>query len=259
MGKIIKFGPSGLGGVKEAIHNLENFNKIGLKACEIAFTHGIYLKKKDAINISKTIKDLNMSISIHAQYWVNLNSNEEKKITATKQRILNCCEIAHYLGAKRVVFHPGFYGKKTPLETFEKIKQGILEMQKAIKEKKYNIELCPETMGKINVFGSIEEISKLVKQTGCGFCIDLAHVLARYKDYKFNLLKKSFPQKTWHCHFSGIEYGEKGEKRHKLTTEKDWKTVLKNLPKNKDITIINESPDPVGDSILGLKILKEIN
>jgi deoxyribonuclease-4 len=84
-------------------------------------------------------------------------------------------------------------------------------------------------MGKINVFGSLEEVSKLSKETGCSFCIDFAHVLARYKKIDFENIKKLFPQKVWHCHFSGIEYGEKGEKNHIPTSEKAWKELLENL------------------------------
>ena len=113
-------------------------------------------------------------------------------------------------------------------------------------------------MGKVNVFGSPEEISKLSKETGCEFCIDFAHVLAREKKVDFEKIKKLFPQKNWHCHFSGIEYGEKGEKRHINLEKKDWKHLLKNLPKNKNINIICESPSLIEDSIEGLKIFKTI-
>ena len=37
--------------------------------------------------------------------------------------------------------------------------------------------------------------------------------------------------------------------------DKEWREVLNNLP-DKDIVIINESPEPVKDSVGGLKILK---
>ena len=42
----IKFGPAGLGPVKYAIANLKEYHKLDLKACEIAFTYGIYIKEK---------------------------------------------------------------------------------------------------------------------------------------------------------------------------------------------------------------------
>jgi len=236
---------------------LQEYHKLGLKACEIAFTYGIYIhKKEDALAIGKEAKKLGIKLSIHAPYWINLNSNEKVKIEQSKKRILDCCEIGEWLGAYRVVFHPGYYGKKAKEESFEIIKKEILELQGEIKRKKWEIELAPETTGKVNVFGSIEEIAGLVKETGCAFCIDFAHVLARYKDYSFDLIKKNFPQEKWHCHFSGIEYGEKGEKKHKTTSENEMKKLISFLPKNKDIVIINESPNPVGDSVKMLALLE---
>jgi len=258
MSKII-FGPSGLGPVADAVSNLEMFNELGLKACEVAFVRQIYIKKDDALKIEKKAKELGIFLSVHAQYYVNLNSKEPEKIEASKKRILKCCEAAHYLGAKRVIFHPGFYSDMKSEEAREIIKDGILEMMAVVKKNKWDVELCPEVMGKINVFGSIEEVSWLVKETGCGCCIDIAHILARYGKYEFEEMKKSFPQKNWHVHFSGIEYGDKGERNHKITPKEEWKKVLgflKNL--KKDVVIICESPDGVGDSVVGKKILEKL-
>ena len=260
MQKII-FGPAGLGSVKTAIKTLENYHKLSLRACEIAFTYGVYIKnKKDAEKIKKIAEQLNIKLSIHAPYWLNLNSKDKDKTKKSKERILECCKVGTWLGAKLVVFHSGFYSDFSKEQTYENIKKEILDLQKKIKEKKYTPKLAPEIMGKINVFGSIEEISNLVKDTKCSFCIDFAHILARYKDYKFNEVKKAFKNnKEWHVHFSGIEYGEKGEKHHKKTPLKEWKKLIKELPKNKKITIINESPFPVEDSLNGLKIYKNLN
>ncbi|MFZ5955765.1 MAG: TIM barrel protein [Nanoarchaeota archaeon] len=255
---MIKFGPAGLGGAKVAIKNLHEFHNLGIWACEIAFTYSIYLKKDDAIKIGKTAKDLGISLSIHAPYYINLNSSDINKIKMSEERILKCAEIANYLEAKRIVFHPGFYGKNTPEQTFERIKSSIKNIIKKLKQNNWNIELCPETTGKLNVFGSIEEISRLVNETKCGFCIDFAHILARYKDYNLELVKKFFPQKSWHCHFSGIVYGKHGEKNHRKTYKEEWQELLKGMPKDKDITIINESPAPLEDSIDGMKIFEEM-
>jgi deoxyribonuclease-4 len=257
----IKFGPAGLGGIKEAEKNLERFSKLGLKACEVAFTYGVYIKHdEDALRIGKKAKELGIELSIHAPYWINLNSDEASKRKASVKRILDCCKIGSKLGVEYVVFHSGFYGKSKDKEkAFENIKKAILEMEKEIKKNKWKVKLAPETMGKINVFGSIDEIAKLKKETGCSYCLDFAHILARYKKVDYEKIKKLFPEKIWHVHFSGIVYGEKGEKHHKKTGKDEWKNLLKNLPKDKDITIINESPDMINDSVEGLKILKKLN
>jgi deoxyribonuclease-4 len=253
---MIKFGPAGLGKVKEAISNLEMYHKIGLKACEIAFTYGIYIKnKEDAVKIGEKAKELGIKLSIHAPYWINLNSADKKKIEESKKRILDCCRTGTIMHAERVVFHAGFYGKSKKEEAYQSIKKAILEMKEIIKKEKLTPKLSPEVMGKINVFGSIEEISRLVKETGCSACIDFAHILARYKSYKVKETLKEFKNlKEIHIHFSGIDYGEKGEKKHKKTPEKELEKLLSQLPKNMNITIINESPYPIEDSVLGLSI-----
>jgi len=253
----IKFGSAGLGGIKEAISNLEMFHKLGLKACEIAFTYGVYIKNKDdALKIGKAAEKFEIKLSIHAPYWINLNSKDKDKIRKSKERILRCCEVGTYLGAYRVVFHPGYYAGMDKGKTYENIKTAILEIQNEIKKKRWKIKLAPETTGKVNVFGSIDEISRLVEETGCGFCLDFAHIIARYKQVDYKFIKKKFKKhKDWHAHFSGIEYGEKGEKRHIKTNTSNWKKLLDNLPKNKNIIIINESPFPVQDSVVGLRLV----
>jgi len=253
------FGPAGLGSVKQAIANLEEYSNLGLKACEIAFTYGIYIKDREADAIKSAASRLGIRLSIHAPYWINLNSKEKLKQKQSMTRILNCVKIGDKLGAKTIVFHAGFYGKSTKEETYENIKNNIQILQDEIKDNNLTPKLAPETMGKINVFGSIDEISRLAKETKSSFCIDFAHILARYKENKFDLLKEKFPYKDWHCHFSGIVYGDKGEKHHIKTPKESWQTLLKALPKDKNITIINESPDMINDSVVGLKLSKEIN
>ena len=257
----VKFGPAILGPIATAEKVLEHYHKLGLTACSIAFTHSIYItKKEDAIEIKKLAKKFNIGLSIHAPYFINLNSAEKQKVETSKKRILKCCEIGNFLGAKEIIFHAGFYSKTEKEKTFENIKKQILELKKEIEKNNWKVELCPEITGKINVFGDIDEIKQLVVETGCGFCIDFAHILARYNDYKFEEIKQKFKDyKKWFIHFSGIEFGKKGEKNHKSTSENDWKTLLKNLPKDKKIIIINESPFPVEDSIRGFKIFSSVN
>jgi len=266
----ISIGPSGLGGIEESEEILEEYSKNGFGNCEVLFVQQVYMNKEQAERIGKIAKRNKIELSIHASYFINLNSEEKPKIHASMQRILKCCEIGDALGARNIVFHSGFYGKdfakaktseekrKVEEETFQNIKERILEMMEVIKEKKWNVKLCPETMGKINVFGSAEEISRLVKETGCSFCIDFAHILARDKKVDYEKIKRLFPQKEWHCHFSGIEYGEKGERNHINLKKEQWKELFENLPKDKEITIVCESPNRIEDCVEGLDVLKKI-
>ena len=256
----VRFGPAGLGSVKNAESVLKEYSLLGFEACEIAFTYGVYISKKDdALRIGKTAKKLGITLSIHAPYWINLNSEDKEKIKKSAQRILKCCEIGTYLMAKKVIFHPGYYGKKGKEETYDSIKKEIIGIKKIMKEKKYTPYLAPETTGKLNVFGSIDEIFRLSKETKCSFCIDFAHILARYKEYKFKEVFRMFKEKDFHIHFSGIIYGDKGEKSHVKTPVSGLKELILEIPEEKEIIVINESPNTVEDSIEGLKLYKLLN
>ncbi|OYT36844.1 endonuclease IV [Candidatus Pacearchaeota archaeon ex4484_71] len=259
--KRIKFGPAGLGPVKDAIKNLENLKKLGMRACEISFTYGVYIKEDDAKKIGETAKKLGIQLSIHAPYWINLNSAEIEKVEKSKKRIIECLRIGTFLGARYVVFHPAFYGKFSKEETYENTKKEIIELEEIRRKEKYTPLLAPETMGKINVFGSTQEIARLVRDTGCHACIDFAHILARSGgDYKFKETFDLFKEfKEFHIHFSGIEFGDKGEKNHLPTPASEWKKLLRNIPKNKNVVVINESPSMLEDSIEGLKICKALS
>lgn len=257
----IKIGPAGSGGSKD--EGFIKVKKAGLDALEIAFTYGIWMRKADAEKIHNLNKKLELILSIHAPYYINLNSTEKSKVEASKKRILGCCEIGNILGVKYIVFHGGFYGKDSKEKTFENIKKQILKLQSEIKKNKWQVELAPETTGKPSQFGSLDELIKMKKEIGCHLCIDFSHLKARengkitYEEIAQKLSKANLGH--LHCHFSGIEYSEKGERHHILTPESEIKELLKALKKhNLDCTIINESPDPIGDALKMKKILKTL-
>ena len=100
----IKFGPAGMGPVKNVEETFKRYNEYGIKACEIPFTYQVYIKKKeDALRVKKAAKKFNISLSIHAPYWINLNSDDEKKVEGSMKRILQSCKIGYYLGVKKSV------------------------------------------------------------------------------------------------------------------------------------------------------------
>ena len=260
MSKIL-FGPAGTGGSKD-----EGFiavKKAGLDAVEIEFVYSIWMTKSDAENLHKLNEKLNLAFSIHAPYYINLNSKEPQKIAASRTRILKCLEIGTILGAKYVVFHPGFYQKDSKEKTFNKIKEQIEEIMKEAKAKHYTPQLAPETTGKESQFGDLDELIKLKKETGCHLCVDFSHLKARsngklsYEEIAEKLEKAKLGH--LHCHFSGIEFTEKGERRHLITPDSEIKLLLTALKKhNIDATIINESPDTFNDAIKMKKFLEKL-
>lgn len=251
-------GPGGIGA--PAVAGLKRIADAGLGCAEVEFTHSVYMKSNTvAKGVGDAARKLGIDLSVHCPYYINLISSDKAKLAASKKRILLSAERGHYLGAKYIIFHAGYYGKFTKEEAYEGIKDAIKDMQEAIKKNKWKVMLTPEVMGKDSSFGSIDELYRLHKETGCAVCVDFAHLKAHYKgkiDWRhvFDTMKK-FRFSPLTAHMSGIEWGDKGEKRHLLTPEKEINEVLQWVKKyNLDIRIINESPDTFGDSVRTLKI-----
>lgn len=260
MSKIeVRFGPAGFG--MPALEALPKLKELGLNAAEVEFTYGIRMSIADAKKIGELAKKFDIALSVHAPHYINLASEDKKKIETSKKRIIESCERAHWLRAKNIVFHAAYYGNYSPEECYNLVKKAILEMQEIIKKNKWNVSLAPETTGKASQFGSLDELLKLKKETGCSFCIDFAHLEAREQkiNYKeiFDKIKKFL---CIHSHFSGIEYTSKGERRHIVTPESKLRELLSLVKRyNLTITIINESPVPWEDSLKALKIWKQIS
>ena len=70
-------------------------------------------------------------------------------------------------------------------------------------------------------------------------------------------LKPISDKERIHAHFSGIEYTEKGERRHIPVVESEVMELFMHLKKhNIELTIICEAPDPLKDAIKMKNILK---
>jgi deoxyribonuclease-4 len=249
MSKIL-IGPAG-----DKLNEIETFEKLkkaGMDAVEIEFTYNVWMTKEYAKEVAELNKKLGLKFSIHGSYFVNLNSEDKAKIGASRARILKAMEIGTILGADYVVFHPGFYQETSKEEAYRNIKEQIDKIMAEAKAKHYTPELAPETTGKASQFGDLDELLQLRRETGCSICVDFAHLKARYNgniDYD-EIMNKLEPIGHIHCHFSGIEFTAKGERRHLMTEKKDIEELFRHLKKHKiDCTIINESPRPLDDAV----------
>jgi deoxyribonuclease-4 len=255
---MIKIGPAG----SEGRGNIEGVRKVArmkLDCMEVEFTYGVRMSVADAREVGTLAREKGIVLSVHAPYYINLASNEEEKIVASKQRILDACQRAHALGARNVVFHAGFYQKKTAEQTYAMIKEAILEIQRRIKKNRWKVKLCPEVTGKPSQFGSLEELLVLKKETGCSICVDFAHLYARgLGEVNYGHILRKLPKK-FHAHFSGIEYGPKGERKHIKTTRKFFEPLAMELLRRKaDITLICESPQPYKDAAMMKRVLSAL-
>ncbi len=208
------------------------------------------MKNDLARKVGEEAKKCNISLSLHAPYYVNLASEEPEKISASIRRILDSCERGHYLGATCAVFHPAYFGKREKEETHNMVRTAVTRMMETINESGWKIRLAPETTGKHSAYGSLDETIRLSAETGCSLCVDFAHLYARNQgriDYAdiLDRIQDALKIRHLHMHFSNIEWTLKGEKKHLvLDGRPPFEPLARELLDRKlDATIISETPD----------------
>jgi deoxyribonuclease IV len=240
-------GSDGLGYVKA----LNRAGRMGLACVEVAFTYGVRMKPEEAEAVGTLARRKGLVLSVHAPYYINLASTDPAKLKASEDRILASCRMANTLGARNVVFHAGFYQGQSTEEVFTRIANAIEKLQMAVEQNRWGVVLCPETTGKPAQFGSLDECLELARETGCEFTIDFSHLLARAAGrLDYGKVLDRLPRR-FHAHFSGIDYGPKGERKHLKTTPEFFRPLAEALLGHRvEATLICESPDPYRDAAM---------
>ena len=257
---------NGTAGYKRAFEILE---ELGLDGMELEFVHGVRMTEANQNLVRDIVKEKNMVITAHGPYYINLNSKEDEKIEASVKRILDTARMGQSLGAFSVTYHAAFYMGKSSKEVSERVHKSMEEICTVLDEEKLDIWVRPETTGKPTQWGNLEEIVELSKNFKQVLpCVDFSHLHARtnglYNTYDefcaiFDTIGTElgdFAPHNFHAHIAGIEYGEKGEKKHLLLEESDmnYKDLLKAFKKF-DVkgVVVCESPIMEKDAV----ILKE--
>jgi deoxyribonuclease-4 len=269
----IRLGPSGIPISAESNSSIEGVKKVaelGLTAMEISFTHGIHMSIETAKRLGEVAKSLDIELSIHVPYFINLASETKKVIEDSKKRIMDSLERGVAMNASVVATHAGYYGKSKEIAN-QMIFEACKEINDNIEEMGWEIDFGLETMGKQKSWGTLDEIisvcSKLKRIIPY---LDAAHLYALQGgqiDYKkvFDRLEV-LKLRKYHSHFSGIKYslvgiGRGNERQHVPMKEAgpDFEPFAKEvLKRNTDITIISESPILEMDSLLMKNIFEKL-
>ena len=229
-----KFGPAGNSesflkmGYRSSLDVPEYIEKMGLDAFEYQCGRGVNIGVEKAILLGEKAKEKGIQLSLHAPYYISMSSVEEEKRIKSIDYILQSAKAVNAMGGERIVVHTGSCGKISREHALE---LAIDTMKKAIsvldQEGLSNIRICPETMGKVNQLGTLNEVLALCKLDERLIpCIDFGHLNARDRGIlsEFSAFEKVFDEienslgisrlKEFHSHFSKIEYSLGGEVRH---------------------------------------------
>ena len=229
-----KFGPAGSSDrfsaeCKSSLQLPGWVSRMGLDHFEYQCGRGVRVSDKLAASLRAKAEEHGVTVSLHAPYFISLSSTESEKRDKSIDYILQSADAAKRMGAERIVIHSGSCAKMTRAQALELAKDTLMRARKAAVEQGLgDIIFCPETMGKVNQLGDLNEVLELcVLDDSFLPCIDFGHLNAR----KFGWIKgkAEYAQildaignklgedrlKVFHAHFSKIEFTVPGgEKRH---------------------------------------------
>ncbi len=244
------FGPAGTSdsfskmGYKNSLQVPEYIEKMGLDCFEYQCGRGVNIGEEKAIKLGKLAANKGIKLSLHAPYYISMSSVEEEKRLNSINYILASARAVKAMGGNRIVVHTGSCGKISREHALElAIDTMKLSLDALDREGLGDIHICPETMGKVNQLGSLNEVMELCKiDERLIPCIDFGHLNAREQgifnsiddfDVVFKTIKNELGSerlKNFHSHFSKIEYTTGGEKKHLTFEDKiygpDYRPVM---------------------------------
>ncbi len=247
---------------------------LGLTTLELGWVHSVRVKESTCEKINSASKANNVTLSVHAPYFINLNAKDEEW-PKSRKRLMDAAHYGNLAGATDIIFHPGSYFGAPPNEVLPLAIERLHGCVEELRKSSNPVTLRPETMGKSAMLGSLTDTLELSKNIpGVAPCIDIAHLHARNGDGTVNTYQEfedivesisttlgNDALKNLHIHISGIEYGPKGERKH-LTFEEgdlnyfDFLQVLSDY--HCSGRLLCESPIMEEDALLIKKVWQQI-
>ena len=207
----------------------------GLDCYEYQCGKGVHIGEESARKIGAAARQAGIVLSLHAPYFINLANPDPDSRQKTIGYITAACRAADWMGARRVVIHSGALMGRTRRQAMEIALPALSAVLAACDDAGFgHIALCPETMGKINQLGDLDEVLEL-----CGLderlipCVDFGHLYARSlgredgEEAMARILDKMAAAlgqeraSRFHSHFSHIEFTPKGGEKCHRTFEDD--------------------------------------
>lgn len=270
MTRKLSIGPSGIplaAGGKGIAKGVEILPSLGLDAMELAFVQAVYVRSEEkAKEVNEARKKANVRLSVHAPYYINLNSSKKETMDASIERLYMACKMGGLCGAESVAVHAAFrHGNDS-----KTIKQKILNACNSIYERLdkdgVKIRIAPEFAGAHSKWGTLEECMEIAGEVRGGWCMDFGHAHAVSKGSLTT--KKAFDEllgkiekydskylKDLHIQCCGITFTDKGERYHTSFDSPEstlnWKAMAESFKAfNVGGICITECPGQEKDALL---------
>ena len=204
---------------------------LGLDCYEYQCGKGVNVGEATARKLGEKAAGAGIRLSLHAPYFINLANPDPESLKKTIGYILAACRAADWMGAGRVVVHTGALMKRARREALDIALGSMREVLAACDGEGYgHIALCPETMGKINQLGDLDEVLELCQlDARLVPTVDFGHLYARSlgelegREACVKMLDRieemlgAERASIFHSHFSKIQFTPNGGEKMHLT------------------------------------------
>lgn len=228
------FGPAGNAGnfpYKSSADAPRWLASLGLDLYEYQCGKGVNVGEDTARRVGEAARAAGIALSLHAPYFINLANPDPDSLNKTTGYIVAACQAADWMGATQVVIHSGALMKRTRREAMDIALPALRTVLAACDDAGFgHIALCPETMGKINQLGDLDEVLELCTLDGRLVpTVDFGHLYARtlgeldgpeacvrMLDRIQEVLGEDRASR-FHSHFSKIQFTPNGGEKMHLT------------------------------------------
>ncbi len=204
---------------------------LGLDVYEYQCGKGVNVGEETARKVGAAAREAGIGLSLHAPYFINLANPDPDSQKKTAGYVTAACRAADWMGAGRVVIHSGALMKRPRREAMEIALPALREIIRVCDGEGFgHIALCPETMGKINQLGDLDEVLELCTLDGRLVpTVDFGHLYARTlgelegHDACVRMLDRirevlgEERASRFHSHFSKIAFTPNGGEKMHLT------------------------------------------
>lgn len=209
--------------------------QLGLDCYEYQCGKGVNVGAATARKIGAAAREAGVRLSLHAPYFINLANPDPDSLQKTIGYITAACQAADWMGAGRVVIHSGALMKRTRREALDTARESLRAVIAACDDAGYgHIALCPETMGKINQLGDLDEVLGLCTlDARLVPCVDFGHLYARSLGEltgeeaceamldRIRAVLGEARASAFHSHFSKIQFTPNGGEKMHLTFDQE--------------------------------------
>lgn len=261
---MMHLGPAGYPeGSRSPADAIRKVRAAGLNALEVQFVRNVQYNQVRAEEARAEAEEKGVLLSVHAPYYINLNSPSPDTRARSEDWVLRAMRGAEAFGAWIVVVHAATYGGDAGQCTRNVI-DSLRRVRESADAESLRAVIGLETMGRKAAWGTVPEIMGVMDEVpGVLPVVDFAHLQARGPPLSAEglqaLLGSLAQVLRLHCHLSGIEFTAAGERKHlRLGEGLDHRMVLDALrDSGLEATVICESTSPLEDAQVMLRHLSQ--